>query len=238
MGNRIKELREKNNVSQGKLANLLGMTRQGISLYEKNERKNIPDSIWQKLADYFGVSVDYLKGYGYSKEYIYNLLLNACHDGWHLYGDEKTVEIKNGEKLEYQKIRDDELYATSVVSNYCVITSIKVPTVEQIQFDFWANNFDFVFDNPAVNILLTTKDKVDDDFIIETTLREIDYQYTKLSKSMYVKLNSLLADRENNLDAIKIETNKIFDEIEKQNAFETELKGVIKTYFGLQEIYE
>lgn len=59
--NRIKELRLQKNISQSDLAENVRVTRQVISLYEKNLRKPSP-KVWQALADYFGVSVPYLQG--------------------------------------------------------------------------------------------------------------------------------------------------------------------------------
>ena len=59
--NRLKELRDKKRISQGDLAKATGLTRQAISNYENNER-NPNEKVWQQLADYFDVSVPYLKG--------------------------------------------------------------------------------------------------------------------------------------------------------------------------------
>lgn len=64
--NRIEELRRQKNVSQSELAETINITRQAISLYEKNLRQ--PSSkVWQKLANFFGVSVPYLQGYLFAK---------------------------------------------------------------------------------------------------------------------------------------------------------------------------
>ncbi|QHJ84947.1 MAG: hypothetical protein [Caudoviricetes sp.] len=62
MENRIKELRECRNISQEELATALNTTQQSISLYESGDRE--PKlKIWQKLADFFNVSVPYLQGF-------------------------------------------------------------------------------------------------------------------------------------------------------------------------------
>lgn len=60
-GNRIKELRIKNGLSQGDLAKVTGLTRQAISNYENNERTP-NNEIWQKLADCFNVSIPSARG--------------------------------------------------------------------------------------------------------------------------------------------------------------------------------
>ena len=56
---RIKELRKRRNITQLKLAMDLHTTQNTISRYESGEREpGISELV--KLADYFGVSVDYL----------------------------------------------------------------------------------------------------------------------------------------------------------------------------------
>lgn len=60
--NRIKELREKRGLSQAQLAQKTGISSQSISKYEHGER-NPKIKKWQKLADFFNVSIPYLKGY-------------------------------------------------------------------------------------------------------------------------------------------------------------------------------
>lgn len=59
--NRIKELRQSKGLTQAELATKLGVTRQAVSLYEKGQIKPKIETL-KKLADYFGVSVPYIKG--------------------------------------------------------------------------------------------------------------------------------------------------------------------------------
>ena len=59
--NRIKKLRQLKRVSQGNLAKVTGLTNQAISQYE-NGKRNPNEKVWQQLADYFDVSVPYIKG--------------------------------------------------------------------------------------------------------------------------------------------------------------------------------
>ena len=61
LGNNIKYLREKNNLSQKELANILNIANSTLSQYESGDR--VPsDDIKIKIADYFNVSLDYLLG--------------------------------------------------------------------------------------------------------------------------------------------------------------------------------
>ena len=57
----LRKLREERNVSQKEVAGYLGITRQAVSYFELGKRE--PDyKTLRKLADYFGVSVDFLLG--------------------------------------------------------------------------------------------------------------------------------------------------------------------------------
>lgn len=68
--NRLKELRKENNLSQRELGKAIGVTGQAISLYERGDREPKLKTLG-KLADYFGVSVDYLRGTNPYKIYVY-----------------------------------------------------------------------------------------------------------------------------------------------------------------------
>ena len=62
MRNRIRELRLKHNLTLRRLGKELDMYDSRISQYETGKRQpNI--ETWQKIADYFDVSVPYLQGY-------------------------------------------------------------------------------------------------------------------------------------------------------------------------------
>lgn len=61
MGNRIRELRAERNLTLMKLGEKVGLAPTTISQYENGNRKPKIER-WQKLADYFGVSVGYLQG--------------------------------------------------------------------------------------------------------------------------------------------------------------------------------
>ena len=61
--NRLKELRKKNKTTQKELANLLGVSEMTISRWENSESVSLKHDKVQSLAEYFGVTVDYLLGY-------------------------------------------------------------------------------------------------------------------------------------------------------------------------------
>ena len=61
LGKRIKMLRRREGITQKELANALGVGASTITMYETDKR--VPNNdMFVKLADYFGVDVDYLLG--------------------------------------------------------------------------------------------------------------------------------------------------------------------------------
>ena len=61
MYERIRDLREDNDLKQEDLAKLLHCTQACYSNYE-NGKRDIPTEVLNTLADYYGVSIDYLVG--------------------------------------------------------------------------------------------------------------------------------------------------------------------------------
>ena len=61
MQNRLKELREKNNLTLRALGQKVNMSSSRLSQYETGKREPKLET-WQKLADFFNVPVDYLLG--------------------------------------------------------------------------------------------------------------------------------------------------------------------------------
>ncbi len=58
---RLKDLREDNDMTQAKIAQLLLITQQQYSLYERGYR-DIPTSALITLADFYNTTVDYILG--------------------------------------------------------------------------------------------------------------------------------------------------------------------------------
>ncbi|MDE6149434.1 MAG: helix-turn-helix domain-containing protein [Ruminococcus sp.] len=58
---RIRDMREDNDLSQEKVAEVLEITRQQYQLYESGKRE-MPMHLFITLAQHYGVSLDYLAG--------------------------------------------------------------------------------------------------------------------------------------------------------------------------------
>lgn len=61
MYERVRILREDRDLTQRQLAQMLRIHQTTYSDYELG-RLNVPTAVWEKLADFYGVSVDYLLG--------------------------------------------------------------------------------------------------------------------------------------------------------------------------------
>lgn len=60
--NRIKELRKNKGVTVKELSEIIGISQSMLSNYENGNSEPRDKETWQKLADYFGVSVAYIMG--------------------------------------------------------------------------------------------------------------------------------------------------------------------------------
>ena len=61
MYERVRDLREDSDLKQDDIARVLNCTQACYSNYE-NGKREIPPAVLEKLADFYGVSVDYLLG--------------------------------------------------------------------------------------------------------------------------------------------------------------------------------
>lgn len=155
--NRIKELRKNKALTLKELSqkllteNKIKISPDALAKYERGDREPKIEK-WEALANFFNVSVPYLQGIedkptnGYSKEYIFQQLANAYKENW----KDPTGNIMGGG-------------FAGVVDAYLSANSIKKPS--KLNKSFWKTNFNFIFDNPNVERLLTTKDTYSDDVI-------------------------------------------------------------------------
>lgn len=62
IGERIKKLRKAKGLTQEQLAEIIGVERSSVGKYEGKKAIIPSDDVKEKLADFFGVSLDYLSG--------------------------------------------------------------------------------------------------------------------------------------------------------------------------------
>ena len=173
--NRIKELRKSNGLTLVELSQKVGIPNNTISQYE-NEKREPKDPTWQALANFFNVSVDYLKGYGYSKDYIYQQLDDAYKEPY-----TKDYEVE-------PPFTNPVLSAKEEIEKYCEQNKIRIP--KDTDLDFWKTNFNFIFKDKSVNRLLTTKDKYSDSDIKELIINAIYWKTLKPETKRVLKLRN------------------------------------------------
>lgn len=82
IGNKIRELRHKNNKTQEALADALGVTCQAVSRWESN--KSYPDmEMIPSIANYFKITIDELFGYEHEREQKIQEIIHQI-DSYHI----------------------------------------------------------------------------------------------------------------------------------------------------------
>ena len=89
--NRIKELRKAKGVTVKELAETLGIAQSMLTNYENGSSTPRDQSVWEKLAEYFGVSVSYLMGLTDTLVFPQN-----WDKGWH--PDTITIDVERVQK--------------------------------------------------------------------------------------------------------------------------------------------
>lgn len=80
IGEKLKQLRIKNNLKQSDLARILDVTQGAVGMYENDKRTPSPELI-VKLAEYFNVTTDYLLGH--TKPTIQSVQIYlVCHQSY------------------------------------------------------------------------------------------------------------------------------------------------------------
>lgn len=91
-GERLKMLREEKNLNQTELAALFGLTQNAFSAYERGLREPNIEKMTQ-IADFFGVSLDFLFGRTNDRKKTYSPMTRELLDVLHL-SDDEIIEQK------------------------------------------------------------------------------------------------------------------------------------------------
>lgn len=109
-GERIKECRQNSGMSQEKVAELVGVSRQAVTKWETNQSAPNTENLF-KLADIFGTTVDFLLSDNKEQEQT---------SAEHIYQYFKAEEEKKKEALRIQKKRNI-VFALIIVSAYLLV---------------------------------------------------------------------------------------------------------------------
>lgn len=128
--NRIKELRQENNLTLRQLGEELNLKNSTLSQYETGKR-NPKDEIWQKIADFFQVPVPYLRGESSPNKiknisriytfkgnnpggYRFVVLANSAKEAWELIKDRIDMN-RNTYGYDNEFVRDIRNYSISSI---------------------------------------------------------------------------------------------------------------------------
>lgn len=156
--NRIKKLRQLKKVSQGNLAKVTGLTNQAISQYE-NGKRNPNEKVWQQLADYFDVSVPYIKGEidtEYVGKIIKTIYLVACN--------KKITIITKKECIRTEKDRT------------IAITELLLLLFKELNLDYKSESRE-IFEKNASLLGLTGDERIDYFKKVSVSTTEENYRY-------------------------------------------------------------
>lgn len=149
--NRLKELRQKNNLTLKQLGKKLNMLDSTLSQYE-NGKRNPKDEIWDKLASFFNVSVPYIKGLTLDltqlKERLVPIIHRAYFDNWKV----------NNKRVSLMKVHIEYFSPEFVdtVNMYCTLMDKKEPIqfysdkdntfpLSEKMYEYWKETFEDIF---------------------------------------------------------------------------------------------
>lgn len=206
MSNRIKELRNKKGMTLIQLGKELGMRDNTLSQYETGKR-NPSENVWKKIADYFDVSVEYIKGF-YTEDMIVNLLQQTYIESLKV---ENFMRFDGSEDDGQGHLKLDDKNVMYTLTNdscneYFILTGrsnidLKNPP-ERVKntnysvlddkdlndFSFWKEAFSFLFDEPnqlKINIDLTELQ------ILKVLISKINLYTFEIEKSSPYYLDNL-----------------------------------------------
>lgn len=172
--NRIKQLRKNKNMTLVELGEKLNLPKGTLSRYENGIREPKIET-WQVLANFFNVSVAYLKG-AYSKDEILKILQEAYKKAPH-YGANNYYQVRNEISfnvdlvmIAHGYIEPNEPYVNGMLSQSDVNN-----------FEFWKQNFSFIFESVAIGWLISRPIDVSDDEILKAINEAIQIELSKLA---------------------------------------------------------
>lgn len=195
--NRIKELRLKRNKTQKEVGEAIGLTDRAIAHYENGIREPKLET-WQKLADFFGVSVSYLLGYRDSPN-------NNFDD---IFLEETPYDIKewnslfdtNATKISTSLSTEQESNVVNSLETYKKILGSLIPYVIEEKLD--TNEVEKIKKN-NLKMLISIINTLDTDFWPESQISQattwedfenIDLRTQKKLNKILKEINELLKD--------------------------------------------
>lgn len=181
MSNRLKELRQQNNLTLKELGKKVSMLDSTLSQYE-TEKRNPDNEVWEKLANFFNVSVSYIKGESYSKEDLIEIIHKLYFSNWYQYsGTSSGFDFNPSSHIE----NDIDLYIDTVCSNAPLPKDLypkntkEFPLTDQVK-KYWADCFNILLEPIAKKDI---PKKVDNTFVIRILIDAIKSMISYVEKN-------------------------------------------------------
>lgn len=195
--NRLKQLRKEKNLTLDDIQKETSINRGTYNNYENGTTKPSDDT-WQALADFFGVSVDWLKGYGYSREELAKLLSDGYNEGFtyqHSRENENNILASIAKSIGSETMQNmvefQKEYGNlkKVIDLYAELMNLEVPKDEKERVKFFTDKMGFLFEMPEGQRLLHATHSYTDTEVKESLLdallnfTNMLYHSSKLDKS-------------------------------------------------------
>ena len=174
MKNNLQKLRKQSKLSQTDLAKMLGVTRQAISLYEQGKRQ-LKEKDINTLIKYFNVSKKYLLG-AYSKDEILKTLQTAYKKAPH-YKANSYYQVRNEISFNVDLI----MIAHGFIEPTETSINGMLSQSDVNNFEFWKQNFSFIFESVAIAWLISRPIEVSDQEILKAINEAIQIELSKLA---------------------------------------------------------
>lgn len=174
MPNNIKKLRKSKHITMEQLASYIGVGKPTVSRWESE--KILPTlKNWQALADYFNVSIAYLKG-AYSKDEILKTLQTAYKKAPHYKANS------------YYQVRNEISFNVDLIMIAHGFIEPTEPSINGMlsqsdvnNFEFWKQNFSFIFESVAIGWLISRPIEVSNDEILKAINEALQIELSKLA---------------------------------------------------------
>lgn len=122
--NRLKELRKEKGVSLKEVANSVGLAESQLSYYENGKREPRDKETWEKLANYFNVSVGYLMGVS-NQRVNEEKALEVAREVYqsYLWDNNLDEDIRNA--VEYFNTDDLDSTLQQAIQSYFTVPAVK-----------------------------------------------------------------------------------------------------------------
>lgn len=174
MKNNLQKLRKQSKLSQTDLAKILGVTRQAISLYEQGKRQ-LKEKDINTLIKYFNVSKKYLLG-AYSKDEILKMLQEAYKKAPH-YGANSYYQVRNEISFNVDLV----MIAHGFIEPNEPSINGMLSQSDVNNFEFWKQNFSFIFESVAIGWLISRPIEVSNDEILKAINEALQIELSKLA---------------------------------------------------------